>query len=64
MLPKQVRDKQKMEQAGKNTNKNKRQNNKVTNEINVQDDDGEIIELQNGERQLDKEERIVSSFNF
>jgi predicted phage replisome organizer len=53
------------EAAEKNINKSKRKNNTVTNEINsVEDDNEEVIELQSGERQCIKGERIISSFSF
>jgi hypothetical protein len=51
--------------AEKNINKSKRKNNIATNEINkVDDDNEEIMELQSGERQGVKGERIISSFSF
>lgn len=53
------------ETAKKNINRSKRKNNIATNEINsVEDDNEEVIELQSGERQCVKGERIISSFSF
>ncbi len=53
------------EAAGKNINKSKRKNNIATNEINnIDDDNEEVIELQSGEKQCVKGERIVSNFSF
>ncbi|EHJ02171.1 replisome organizer region-containing protein [Clostridium sp. DL-VIII] len=48
----------------KRVSKGKRKNNNISDEINVNDDNEEVIELYNGERKLGKNEQLVSSFSF
>ncbi|OOM68085.1 hypothetical protein CLOBL_53840 [Clostridium sp. BL-8] len=48
----------------KRVSKGKRKNNNISDEININDDNEEVIELYSGERKLGKDEQLVSSFSF
>jgi hypothetical protein len=48
----------------KKVSKGKRKNNNISDEINVNDDNEEVMELYSGERKLGKGEQLVSSFSF
>ncbi len=55
---------QKTLEKKKKVSKGKRKNNNISDEINVNDDNEEVMELYSGERELGKDEQLVSSFSF